>query len=433
MKVLFIGTAVETNDNHDGFIKSGIWYRFTVQEPFKGIETGVKEVIVDPASGTSCQERFTTGRRYLISSYGDTLAAQNAAAVTVGGFPAVRGAARPIGPVVVTGGCSGSRPVEQVAEDISFVRQYRTGSQPSRVFGFIRIHAYEWLWDDRYPPLSSAVIRITGPGGVRTTAADLNGRYEIPNVAPGTYVLTAQSAGFTSARPSYTIDVPAHGCGVANIGMFSDGSITGTVVEQDGSPARNLAVEYFHADGKIADPRFRERSMKTNEEGQFHFSKVPPGEFLVGVHIDTPPQADEGIPPTYWPGVTDVAKAQVVRLAANEKRKDLVIKLGPRVGVRTVRVRVQWPDGRPAASTDVSARVGGAIAELAKTDATGAVEFPLLNGVEYSFRGRAWTSYRIVNGNRIGDDWVDTEERTLPASSSAAEVVLLLNRPMSRR
>src|SRR5437016_3727501 len=59
VKVLFIGTAVETNDNHDGFIKGGLWYRFRVDEPFKGLDSGVKEVVVNPASGTSCQEEFT--------------------------------------------------------------------------------------------------------------------------------------------------------------------------------------------------------------------------------------------------------------------------------------------------------------------------------------------------------------------------------------
>src|SRR5574338_142093 len=45
VKVLFVGTAAETNDNHDGFIKGGLWYRFSVEEPFKGIDSGVNEVI----------------------------------------------------------------------------------------------------------------------------------------------------------------------------------------------------------------------------------------------------------------------------------------------------------------------------------------------------------------------------------------------------
>jgi len=290
VRVLFIGTAVETNDNHHGFIRGGLWYRFRVEEPFKGLDPGTNEVIVDPASGTSCQEEFTVGKRYLISSYGNTFGSPQAAAVTIGGFPQEDGQHRPKGPLVVTGVCSGSRLAELASEDINFIRQYRTAPTPSRIFGFVRIHADEWLWSDRYPPLSGAVIRIAGPGGNQTATTDRNGRYEIPDVAPGKWALTAYSPGLSSARQSYSLDVPTHGCGVANIGMFSDGSLTGAVIGQDGTPAKGVAVEYVYADKTLNLPWFRERSATSDTEGEFHFSRVPPGDFLVGVHIDTPPR-----------------------------------------------------------------------------------------------------------------------------------------------
>jgi hypothetical protein len=77
--------------------------------------------------------------------------------------------------------------------------------------------------------------------------------------------------------------------------------------------------------------------------------------------------------------------------------------------------------------------IGGTIAELAETDAAGAVEMPLLNGVEYSLGARAWTSYREVHGNRIGENWVDTEEKIFPRNSSLPEVILVLNRPRPKR
>jgi len=198
-------------------------------------------------------------------------------------------------------------------------------------------------------------------------------------------------------------------------------------------PAKGIAVEYFYADKKVANPWFAQRSTKSDAEGKFHFAKVPPGDFLVGVHIDTPPEAAERVPPTYWPGVTDIAKAQIAHLGANEQKEDVVIKLGPLVDVRRVGVRVQWPDGRPATSTNVSADVNGRIAELAKTGSTGTLEMLLLNGVEYSFSGRAWTSYRLVHGHQIGDDWVETEEKVLSPGSGPAEIVLVLNKPKPRR
>ena len=133
------------------------------------------------------------------------------------------------------------------------------------------------------------------------------------------------------------------------------------------------------------------------------------------------------------PGVVDRAKAREIHLAPNEKKENLVIKLGPRVGLRDVRVRVQWPDGRPSGSTNVSADVNGRIAELAKTDATGSLELQLLEGIEYSFSARAWTSYRILHGNQIGENWVDAEKRILAAGSGSADILLVLDRPQPKR
>jgi protocatechuate 3,4-dioxygenase beta subunit len=433
LKVLFIGKAVETNDDNDGFIKAGIWYRFTVQESFKGLDPGVKEVIVDPASGTSCQGSFTVGKYYLVSSYGNSLADLNTPAVTVGGFPPAGGAPRPKGPLVISGGCSGTLPIERAAEDIAFVRQYVAAPQPAKVFGFVRMHSDEWLWNDRYPPLRGAEVRITGPAGARISSTGQDGRYEFPDVAPGHYVLTAQATGFRPNRKLYNIVVPAHGCGVANIGMYSDGAIEGAVLHHDGRPAAGVSVEYVHADRKLADLWYRDHKTETDEQGRFRFSGVPPGEFLVGVHIDSAPHAKEGIPPTYWPGVTEISKARVVRLAVNERREHLTIKLGTPAAPRRVKVRVQWPDGRPASSAKVSARVGGQTAEFTETDAAGMVELTLLEGVEYWLDARAWTSFRNVNGNQIPADWVDTEEGRLRAGSGPATVVLVLNKPKPRR
>jgi hypothetical protein len=250
---------------------------------------------------------------------------------------------------------------------------------------------------------------------------------------PGKYALTVESKGFTSGHSFYVVEVPAHGCGVGNVGMFTNGTFSGTVTERDGTPVRGVSVEYLYKGRKVINPPFQDRATKTDEQGRFQFSKVPPGEFIVGVHIDTAPVADERIPPTYWPGVTDIKFAKVLRLGVNQKRNGLVIRLGPRARVRKITVRVEWPDGRSASGTSVRASVRGLMTESSTTDATGRAEFSILVGIEYSFTGRNWTSYRIVNGNKLGDDWVDAEAQTLSPSSSTNELVLLLNKPRQRR
>jgi hypothetical protein len=101
--------------------------------------------------------------------------------------------------------------------------------------------------------------------------------------------------------------------------------------------------------------------------------------------------------------------------------------------IRKATVRVQWPDGRPSAGTNVSAWANGYIGELGKTDERGQLEMALLEAVTYRFEARAWTSYRVFNGNKFGDDWVDAEEQKITAGPQSTSVTLVLSRPKLKR
>lgn len=143
--------------------------------------------------------------------------------------------------------------------------------------------------------------------------------------------------------------MPPQVSGWVNTGMFSHGSRTGQVVRVDGSPAADLAVEYCRAGKGLADPDWRARSTRTNEKREFFFASKPPGDFLVGVNLGSVPKGEERILPAYWPDVSDLAEAGRIHLALNEQRKGLRIALGPRPGVRLVKVKVSWTDGRGVA------------------------------------------------------------------------------------
>lgn len=322
---------------------------------------------------------------------------------------------------------------EHAATDLAFLRRYLAGKATPSIFGNVRIHASEWLWSDRYPPLPRASIRLIGAGSSRTALTDANGHYEFANVEPGVFTLSASSPGFTPARQNYEVAVPPGGCGVANIGMFSQSFLKGKVVEQDGRPAQNVAVEYRYSDANLENPYPSERSTKTDAQGRFAFSNVPPGNLLLGVHLDSAPTADQKIPPTYFPGVTAIEKATVLRLTPSGDLHGLTIRLGPRATLRKVRVTLRWPDGRPAPEAHISTQANGHTAELGKTDSQGNFEFSMLNGIAYKIEARAWTSFRVVMGNRIGHTWVDAETIEIPASSQATVANLVLNKPMPKR
>lgn len=426
-KVLFLGTAIETNDGPARPLRGTIWYRFKVEEAFRGIAGAWQEAFVDPGSGTD-QISYAIGKRYLISSFADARPRPAG-----GGFQinaeALRTTPPPTGPLVHAGGCSGSKAAEEAAEDLAFLRQYRDHPRPARVFGSVRVHSTESLRHDRYPPLAGALVRLAGPADMRVAATDQGGAFEFADVPPGTYALAVYAAGYTPARAAYLVAVPANGCGFANVGMFSAGYLAGRVLRADGSPAPNLEVSYRWADRSLEPPFWRDRTTRTDRTGAFAFSKVPPGELLLGVNMETFPKAAQGILPTYWPGTTDLAKAQPVRLELNERRNGLLLRLGPPAPVRQVTVDVRWPDGRPAAGAWTALYRADDMVESQRSGAGGKAVFTVFQALDYWFAASFATSYRKVPLGTLPQTWVDAERAFLPAGSGAAEVPLRLMKP----
>jgi hypothetical protein len=421
--VLFVGTPLEIVDHQYGS-RRGPWYRFSVEEVFKGFAPDLKEVMVDPDNFTTCNISFSVGKRYLIAGIRGSRQGPAKETAVVDGvlFPASTET------IVYTGECWGSQEAEHAADDIAFLQQFVRSPPPARIFGSVRIHANERYWYGDHPPLSGVRIQIAGPSGVANITTGTAGDYAFPDVNPGKYIITAQAKEFTSARKSYEVDVPAHGCGVVNIGMFSEGVLGGIVVNQDGTPAVGVAVEYARANRNTSDPASYEGSVKTDRRGHFSFARVPPGSFVLGVNARRAPTSKERILPTYWPGVLSESQAQPVQLTVNQKVENLSITLGPRAARRKVSVRAEWPDGRPAPGVRLSANFRGYIAESATTGADGSTTMTVLSRLEYSLSGRL-PHFKLEDGVEDLDSWVDATEEKLTAGSAPAKVRLILNRP----
>ncbi|MGC4056164.1 MAG: carboxypeptidase regulatory-like domain-containing protein [Paludibaculum sp.] len=427
MDYAFLGRVLATNDTKDS--EGGpYWYRFSVDEAFHGIGPEVREVIVDPDNSTTCRKSFEPGRLYLVVGHRSRMdgLAVNAAKANgaLGGSYGV-----PLdGPIVSTSQCGGSLPAEYAAEDLTFLRAYKTGNVQPYVYGQVRIHAEEHMWDDRLPGLPGAFLHLSGTGVEQTVAAGADGRFLVAGLPPGSYQLTAAAPGYFSASPEYEVNVPPRGCGHANIAMLSHGSFTGTVTRSGGSPAPDLAVEYRAASPHSANLPLRVRSTRTNEKGEFFFPTVPPGDYHLGVHIDSAPKVQERIAPAYWPGAATAGEAGTLHLELNEQKTGLNIALGPVAKLRYATVKVLWPDGRPAARTTVSAYVGQDLAEKVQTDASGTASFSLLETVAYTVSVHETFNFRWKRTYGYEVDIAEAGPLPLPASAGQAETVLVLRK-----
>jgi len=117
----------------------------------------------------------------------------------------------------------------------------------------------------------SPLVGATVSDGTRTTTTDATGEYNIANMPPGTYQVTASKSGYHSL--SLTVTVLSGGTAVANFSLnevIVFGTITGTVTDaEDGSAIWGAQV----SDGIS--------TVLTDATGQYTINDVPPGSYQV--------------------------------------------------------------------------------------------------------------------------------------------------------
>jgi subtilisin family serine protease len=115
----------------------------------------------------------------------------------------------------------------------------------------------------------SPIVGATVTDGTRTTTTDAEGKYTIASVPPGTYRVTASTAGYYGA--SLKLTVVSGGSKVANFRLKQiPGTITGTVTSaKDGSPVARATVT------------LGTRRTTADRRGKYTITNVPPGSYQV--------------------------------------------------------------------------------------------------------------------------------------------------------
>lgn len=205
--------------------------------------------------------------------------------------------------------------------------------------------------------------RKLAPVGVRVKVAgrevdiDENGHYKLTGLAPGRYVVTADlREGLTTRSPRQTVEAVAGGCAAADFFIADDGRIRGRVLDAEGRGVRHLPLALVEASGGKPDHLRQRWDARTDEEGRYNFSAIPPGRYLFGVRLSAYTTSEDPaaeFPRTYYPGTARASEAEVVELKAGEVLKLRDLRLPPRLAESVVRVRVVWDDGTPAAGAQV--------------------------------------------------------------------------------
>jgi hypothetical protein len=318
---IFIGRV--TDPGRDG---SGP-FRFEVEEAFKGVDQAAREVVVLPGL---CVAGYRRGVRYL---------------VLAGRLPDGS---------LYSGDCTGTVPVDDAGGDIRLIRAWASGTPVQELRG--RVAENE---EDSMVRFELEVEHRAGLAGVDLTAVmgdrsftaktDSRGMFRIQVPEAGTYQVKAGYPGHSSTKSEYEFSVQRGECSEHDIGMRTDSKVSRVVLDSARHPVPGMPVEMMPYSSETS---FAPLSATTDANGLFTFSKVPKGEYLLGVNLSG---LSSKLPyePRYFPGVTRREMAVPVRIGGPVTLADLNFQIGGRVPTRQIKVSVVWPDGRPVTNASV--------------------------------------------------------------------------------
>jgi hypothetical protein len=396
--IAFVGRAIHVPpDRAAGRV------RFRLTQALKGV-AGPEVSVLNQESGMDCGYQFEEGQDYVV------FAERNATG------------AIDIGPCTSTvwrihvPDFAAPQFRRESAEAVAFAESLRKPATGGRIFGEVRIDVPFVSPDDRDDGerlVDGATITLQGPGeGRRTTT--IKGRYEFTGLPRGTYrVSVTMPDGLPPARsarppehlveqggfrfdylPDYTRSVTigdARSCGYAPFAAVFDGEVAGSIVNDDGTPAKTLAVEIFPS---TIDPRrqgsFHGPTAYTDSHGAYRFEHLPPGRYIVGINLRDllkPVRAT----PYRQPGDDEPS---IIELGSGTHIELGVLRLPPSSAKRQIAGTVKWSDGRALRRVRVQVfedRPGvlGPISRGAEVGADGTFSTELFEGRTYIVKAEA--------------------------------------------
>jgi len=257
-------------------------------------------------------------------------------------------------------------------------------------------------------PLHRVKITLTGQLANPVTAVtDIKGVFELTDVPPGSYRITATRAGYLTIeygqrRPGETgrtLDVESGEIrrGV-DIALFRGGVLAGRIADEQGDPAPDVrveAVELRYIRGRRV--AVAARITATNDAGEYRLSGLQPGSYQVRASTTEVWEGDDGkntyvYALTYFPGVTSAEGPQSTSLSVGQEVSGLDFRL---LAGRAAKITGILEDarGEPLAGqvvnlSRITRTTGGDLMSsgfggTGRTDAHGAFEFTKLAPGEF--------------------------------------------------
>ncbi len=299
----------------------------------------------------------------------------------------------------------------QPEDDLAYLRK-AVEAPPGVTFSGRVIDRTRWYPTADGPVgLPKVTVEVVGENGLTYEAVSgENGAYNITGMKPGTYkyrLKTPPDMVFGDDEREAVFTVYDRGGVVRDPVVLSTSRVAGRVVDATGNPL-SLGIKYwgpgvranliacdesgqplvrpetpgsprrwvkrplnFQGD-ETETPRF---SASLAGKGSFEFKNVRAGNYLLEIGGD--PVRVESIPltKTYYPGVTDPAKAKIIRVKPGASVENLVFEIVDTLVRREFTGSVVWPDGKPVTGAEVTLNqekaIGWSRTQEVRTDENG--------------------------------------------------------------
>ncbi len=324
---------------------------------------------------------------------------------------------------LVTGFCSGTKPISHAAKELEGLRAER--GKLSTVSGKVGFGTFGRLDPRQLKKFGVAGVRLIGTGSTEEENIGSDGTFRFRRVPAGEYrleVLLPESlivdgeyneeiAEELEIKDQRLFTVSGIGCVMKQLPIRENGRITGRLLDKRGGPIEGVQVTAvpIGRDGKAIrqeEPCYdTDTCVSSKEDGTYLIKGLKPGHYLIGVRLDDyvcNDCADSEYKKTLYPGVANETRAKSIVVGFGKLVEKIDLKLTSRYIQRKINGIVVFKDGKPAAN--VTVRYVARTPDLKrngitfiKTDANGLFSIDVYEG--HAYMVGAFTDRPDANGD----------------------------------
>lgn len=232
------------------------------------------------------------------------------------------------------------KPIEEAADDLAFLEVAGASATTGSIHGVLA-QGNRFNTDQR-TPLPGVTIRFRSGETNLEVVSDDSGRYAVSGLPEGLVSIDPLLPDHLVAK--WGAQITAGGCTPQYLLAELNGRIRGRVILPDQSPMTWM-VDVLPVDPRREDIERRGRDVRADKNGEYEFSALPPGEYLVGVNLIGPPGSGTPFPLTYYPGTRHREEATAIAVGRGTIHEAIDFTLHDPIKAGKLEVRIEDAGG----------------------------------------------------------------------------------------